>query len=140
MIENVGLDDNFFELGGHSLLMTKTHLRLQKELGRELSIVDLFTYPTIRTISNFINKGEKELDHVEVGYRRANVQRDVMSQRRGRLQSIARERSSLLRQMEGRTNQKLIKKLDQKGNEVNQQNDIPIADSENDHTDSEEVR
>jgi hypothetical protein len=120
--------------------MTKTHLRLQEELGRELSIVDLFTYPTIRTISSFINKGGKELDHVEVVYRRANVQRDVMSQRRGRLQSIARERSSLLRQMEGRTDQKLINKLDQKGNEVKEQNEIPSADPENDHTDSGEVR
>jgi hypothetical protein len=42
--------------------------------------------------------------------------------------------------MEGRTDQKLINKLDQKGNEVKEQNEIPSADPENDHTDSGEVR
>ena len=139
MIDSVGLDDNFFELGGHSLLMTKTHLRLQEELDRELSIVDLFTYPPIRTISSFINKGEKELDHVEVVYRRANVQRDVMSQRRGRLQSIARERSSLLRQMEAVADKKLVEKLDEKAKKDRHQENIPDSESETTDTDSDEI-
>ena len=138
-IDNVGLDDNFFELGGHSLLMTKAHLRLQEELNRELSIVDLFTYPTIRTLTRYINKVDSGLDHVEVVYRRANVQRELMNQRRGRLQTIARERSTLLRQMEGVTDKKLVEKLDEKAKKDRHQDNPPNSESETTDTDSEEI-
>ncbi len=138
-IDNVGLDDNFFELGGHSLLMTKAHLRLQEELNREISIVDLFTYPTIRTLTRYINKVDSGLDHVEVVYRRANVQRELMNQRRGRLQTIARERSTLLRQMEGVTDKKLVEKLDEKSKKDRHQYNTPNSESETTDTDSEEI-
>jgi acyl-CoA synthetase (AMP-forming)/AMP-acid ligase II/acyl carrier protein len=48
---NVGLDDNFFDLGGHSLLLVQVQARLQASLGREIPIVELFQYPTIRALT-----------------------------------------------------------------------------------------
>ncbi|MCP4663311.1 MAG: amino acid adenylation domain-containing protein, partial [bacterium] len=50
-LERVGRDDNFFDLGGHSLLVLEVHERLRSELGRELPVIHLFRYPTVRTLA-----------------------------------------------------------------------------------------
>ncbi len=47
----VGIDDNFFELGGDSLLLIRLRSRLQAVVGRELPVVALFQYPTIRSLA-----------------------------------------------------------------------------------------
>jgi len=51
-IEQVSVDDNFFDLGGHSLLMMKVHGLLCEAVGREIPIVDLFTYPSVRSLAH----------------------------------------------------------------------------------------
>lgn len=56
-VEQVGVNDNFFDLGGHSLLLVKTCERLSAELGRELAVVDLFTYPTVAALARYIGGG-----------------------------------------------------------------------------------
>jgi len=43
----VGLRDNFFDLGGHSLLLAKLRVRLQREFGSELALVELFQCTTV---------------------------------------------------------------------------------------------
>jgi surfactin family lipopeptide synthetase A len=54
-IEKVGIYNNFFELGGNSLLLVKINQQLQEKLGLELSIVDMFNYPTIYSLSHYLN-------------------------------------------------------------------------------------
>ncbi|MBE7150062.1 amino acid adenylation domain-containing protein [Bacillus mycoides] len=56
-IKNISIHDNFFELGGNSLLMMRLHRNLTKKLNIKLSMVDLFRYPTINSLSKHI--GEK---------------------------------------------------------------------------------
>lgn len=46
-LQRVGVDDDFFELGGHSLLATRLVMRIQENLGRRLSVADVFATPTI---------------------------------------------------------------------------------------------
>jgi amino acid adenylation domain-containing protein len=46
-VERVGLTDNFFELGGDSMKSVKLSNALQKELGYQISINDIFEKPTI---------------------------------------------------------------------------------------------
>jgi aryl carrier-like protein len=41
---------NFFDIGGSSVKMIKIHSELQRRLGLEVSIVELFAHPTIATL------------------------------------------------------------------------------------------
>jgi amino acid adenylation domain-containing protein len=50
-LDQVGVDDNFFDLGGHSLLLVQVQAKLRSVLGREIAIVEMFQYPTIRTMA-----------------------------------------------------------------------------------------
>jgi amino acid adenylation domain-containing protein len=80
-VEKVGVDDNFFDLGGHSLLLTQVHARLNKiyEGKKELTIVDLFRYPTVLSLAKFI--GETQNKSTPEVYKkiqeRVNKQRQV---------------------------------------------------------------
>jgi len=53
-LNKVGINDSFFDLGGHSLLLVKMLRRLRKSFPGNLSIVDLFQYPTIATLNAFL--------------------------------------------------------------------------------------
>ncbi|HSD64458.1 MAG TPA: amino acid adenylation domain-containing protein, partial [Ignavibacteriaceae bacterium] len=53
--ENIGLNDNFFDAGGNSLLMGRLQLRINKIFNENISIVDLFRYPTISSLAKSIN-------------------------------------------------------------------------------------
>ena len=57
-VERVELDENFFDLGAHSLMVAEVHMRLQQLLGRELSLVDLFQFPTVTKLANHLNGEE----------------------------------------------------------------------------------
>ena len=49
-VPQVGTSDNFFDLGGHSLLAVQVHGGCARVAPRELSITDLFRFPTIREL------------------------------------------------------------------------------------------
>ncbi|MEI6574598.1 MAG: amino acid adenylation domain-containing protein [Bacteroidota bacterium] len=52
--------DNFFEVGGHSLLLVKLKDLIAENLNEDVSIVDLFRYPSIHTLSAFLRKDNPE--------------------------------------------------------------------------------
>ena len=52
----VGLSDNFFDLGGHSMLLIRLQRRLSQRLDREIGVVDLLRYPTIRSFADFLRR------------------------------------------------------------------------------------
>ncbi|MEU1731173.1 amino acid adenylation domain-containing protein [Streptosporangium sp. NPDC020145] len=57
----VGVLDDFFDLGGHSLLAAQVVARLRKALpagGRQVSILDLFKYRTVRELAEVVEAGE----------------------------------------------------------------------------------
>ncbi|WP_437592077.1 amino acid adenylation domain-containing protein [Sorangium sp. So ce1000] len=53
-LDEVGLHANFFDLGGHSLRLAQVHDRLASSLGRDIPMVDLFTYPTVSALSRHL--------------------------------------------------------------------------------------
>src|SRR4029077_1821611 len=54
-LPSCGVHDNFFELGGHSLLMMQVRSKIQERLGINLSIIDLFRFSTVHSLSGYIN-------------------------------------------------------------------------------------
>ncbi|MDU5142213.1 MAG: type I polyketide synthase [Paenibacillus dendritiformis] len=56
-IEQVGLHDNFFELGATSLDIIQMNTKLQRALGREVAVVDMFTHPTIHSLAESLRQG-----------------------------------------------------------------------------------
>lgn len=65
-LENIGVQDNFFDRGGHSLLLIRLHNEIQSSLKLNISILDLFRYPTIRTQATYIqHEQNKEKDGLE---------------------------------------------------------------------------
>lgn len=64
-LRGIGVHDNFFDLGGHSLLLPKVLTQLRALAARELSMVDLFRYPTVHTLAAAM--GESSQDAGEQG-------------------------------------------------------------------------
>ncbi|MCK4259319.1 MAG: amino acid adenylation domain-containing protein [Halanaerobiales bacterium] len=67
----ISIDDSFFELGGHSLRALQLILKIQKELRVEINLSEVFLYPTIAGMAEFIkNKQDRsfieEIPKVEV--------------------------------------------------------------------------
>ncbi|NBD13709.1 non-ribosomal peptide synthetase, partial [Corallococcus silvisoli] len=85
-LERVGASDNFFDLGGNSLLLQAVHAKLAPWVGREVPLVTLFQYPTVRALAGHLSSptdAPPAASAPDAGaQRRENMRR--MAQRRGR--------------------------------------------------------
>jgi acyl carrier protein len=52
----IGPDDNLFEVGVSSLTLTEIVLAVEERYPGKLDISDLFDYPTIRELANFMRR------------------------------------------------------------------------------------
>ena len=84
-MEKVGINDNFFDLGGHSLTMVKVHSELCEKLNRDISIVEMFKYPSIRTLARFLNEEQDKKPVFEEKEQRAKSQREALNKQRQRM-------------------------------------------------------
>jgi amino acid adenylation domain-containing protein len=84
-VDEVGLDDDFFSLGGHSLLLLRMQKGLREVAREELSLIELFRYPTVRSLAGRLSRGEAEAAESAPGRQRGRA---------------ANQRSALLRRME----------------------------------------
>jgi amino acid adenylation domain-containing protein len=79
--EKVGIDDNFFDLGGHSLLIVRIHYKLRERFKKDVPIVDLFKYPTVRLLAaRFTGETQRSLTENIRG--RARKQKEVANRKR----------------------------------------------------------
>ncbi len=57
--DEIDIYDNFFELGGNSIMITKIHEQLDNLYPGKLAIAELFDYPTISKLANYIKEKDK---------------------------------------------------------------------------------
>jgi natural product biosynthesis luciferase-like monooxygenase protein len=83
---DVSATDNFFDLGGHSLLTILVLGKLKPKVARPLSLVDLFRYPTIRALADFIDSDEAPAQNLggsaARGAARQRIRRAMASRRK----------------------------------------------------------
>ncbi len=79
-VDHVGLNENFFDLGAHSLMVAEVHMQLQQLLDRELSLVDLFQFPTVTALAYHLN-GEEAAPRVSSRAGRRLAARQQQAQR-----------------------------------------------------------
>ena len=54
--KDIDVCDNFFDLGGHSLLLIQVHNRIREEFDTNITVIDMFKYPTIRSQAKMIEE------------------------------------------------------------------------------------
>jgi amino acid adenylation domain-containing protein len=57
---SVGIDDNFFELGGNSLNAIKLSHRLKEEFSKDIPVITVFRYPTVRSMAAYLDREEDD--------------------------------------------------------------------------------
>jgi acyl carrier protein len=71
-VEKVSCDKNFFDLGGHSLLIVQVANHLRNTFERDISITELFQYPTIRSLASHLSQKRVEAVSFERVYERTS--------------------------------------------------------------------
>jgi amino acid adenylation domain-containing protein len=90
-VEQVGLHANFFDLGGHSLLLARVWNKLRTVLRQELSMVDLFQYPTIHALATYLSQENP----AQSSPRQSNDLDEKLRAGKNRLQKQLRQRQSV---------------------------------------------
>lgn len=82
--QQVGMQDNFFDLGGYSLLLIEVQNSLQALLHQEISIIDLFKYPTVRSLAAYLSQASTEEPDNQPSQEEESPATSRMSKRRQR--------------------------------------------------------
>ncbi|MEG4207099.1 amino acid adenylation domain-containing protein [Microcoleus sp. Pol7_A1] len=81
-LEKVGVDDSFFDLGGHSLLMAQAHSQLREVVDRDVSIMEMFKYPTISSLAKYLSHEPEEKPSFGQSQARINKQKDAINRQK----------------------------------------------------------
>lgn len=80
-MQEIGVNDNFFDLGGHSLLLISVHTALQKILNQDITLLELFKYPTVGSLAKRLSQEQVEQASMQQAYDRAELRRATASRR-----------------------------------------------------------
>jgi hypothetical protein len=78
----VGTDESFFDLGGTSLLLIEMHARLKTQFASTPSLVDMFSFPTPRSLAERLVTGGELPRKSEKAEQHGQRQRAAMLARR----------------------------------------------------------
>jgi amino acid adenylation domain-containing protein len=62
----IGIDDNFFEMGGTSLLTQRVVTVIRQNLKLNISVANIYQYPTISTLCQFLEEKEKSASSSDI--------------------------------------------------------------------------
>ncbi|RKH37598.1 hypothetical protein D7X12_29000 [Corallococcus sicarius] len=80
-VDRVGRDERFFDLGGNSLSIVQVHGKLRGVLGLDVSLADLFQYPTVGALAAHLSHADERPSTEEKGQRRVQARRERAGQR-----------------------------------------------------------
>lgn len=78
-IDKVGIHDNFFDLGATSLDLVQLSAKFKKAVGRDIPVVNLFRYPMISALAQFLGQVEDK----NKGAAHTETQREKQAKRAG---------------------------------------------------------
>ena len=91
----ISVDSNFFDLGGHSLTLVRVRSRLHEFFQGELSMVDMFRFPTIRSLAEHLDRSRSVVSAPAAPEVAAQVRMRGQKQRKAlRRRPLARVRSA----------------------------------------------
>lgn len=77
-LENISTTSNFFDIGGTSLLLVELSSRLKNLTNKELTIIDLFKYPTVKSLAAYLGSSKQNV--FDKSKNRGLKQRQTLSQ------------------------------------------------------------
>jgi acyl carrier protein len=86
-VDRVSSTQNFFDLGGHSLLAVQMQRRLRTALERDISITEIFRFPTIGALARHL-QGEATESATSLGRGRAKARLTALRRARGALEEV----------------------------------------------------
>jgi amino acid adenylation domain-containing protein len=86
-LDKVSINNNFFDLGGNSLLMVQVNHKLREILHCDISVVEMFQNPTIRSLAKYINITSKEISNFESLNNRIQKQKAALNKQKTLLKS-----------------------------------------------------
>jgi natural product biosynthesis luciferase-like monooxygenase protein len=87
-LERIGILDSFFALGGHSLLAVQVHRDLRATVAPDLTITDLFRFPTVHSLAEHISDRSKASQRLSRVADRAAMRRNALGERRADLSRV----------------------------------------------------
>ena len=94
----VGADENFFDLGGTSLLLIEMHARLKAQFTSVPSMVDMFAFPTPRTLAARLVAGGLTKEPAAAAEQRGQRQRAAMLARRPAMNALKTATPTIVRE------------------------------------------
>ena len=80
-VQSVGLEERFFDIGGHSLLMIEVHDQLRDKTGHRVALLDLFQYPTVRSLAHHLGQRSAEVATETTGLHRGKLRQQLTAKR-----------------------------------------------------------
>ncbi|MBD2453057.1 amino acid adenylation domain-containing protein [Nostoc sp. FACHB-87] len=81
-IEKVSINDNFFDLGGHSLLISQVNAQLREKLQRDISVVEMFQYPSISLLAKHLSQEQQEQQSFQEIRNRSEKQKSALNRKK----------------------------------------------------------
>jgi acyl carrier protein len=82
-LDAVGVETNLFDLGANSLMMVQANSRLREALSRNVSLVEMFRFPTVRSLAEHLDGGSEQVAvAMQSSQDRGQTRKDAMQRRR----------------------------------------------------------
>jgi acyl carrier protein len=93
-LDAVGVETDLFDLGANSFMIVRAMARLGEALGRSLSLVEMFRFPTVRSLAAHLDGGDEQASAaMKLSHERGQSRKDALQRRREVRQGLRPDRN-----------------------------------------------